>query len=315
VVAHSRDEVGQMALSFNKLQEEIGRAASGKEGARTGPDLPRLKQLLLNLLSNAVKYNREGGNITLTAGETSHGTLRLTVGDTGEGITSPGIEKLFTPFERLRAPDIATEGIGLGLAISKRIIELMGGEIGGNVTGCGYLRDYQRTGNASGGFSLRKQKRRSSYSRRREALPVACRSPACAHLGEVSRSTIALTNSAKALRCASLYSALLVTLDQRRWKAPSFSARLPNLSPLLFNGDEPRRRSGLAKQKTLRKVDADFTQRSQRPLHLHEFRYALDFQPMSDVVHHLHKDPFAVIVLGVLNKTPVDFQVIRDEIS
>jgi hypothetical protein len=59
--------------------------------------------VLLNLLSNAVKYNREGGNITLTAAETSHGTLRLTVGDTGEGITSPGIEKLFTPFERLRA--------------------------------------------------------------------------------------------------------------------------------------------------------------------------------------------------------------------
>jgi signal transduction histidine kinase/ActR/RegA family two-component response regulator len=93
-------------------------------------DMPRLKQVLLNLLSNAVKYNREGGSITLTAIETGRGTLRLTVRDTGIGISSLGIEKLFKPFERLSAGDSATEGIGLGLAISKRIIELMGGEIG-----------------------------------------------------------------------------------------------------------------------------------------------------------------------------------------
>ncbi len=93
-------------------------------------DLSRLKQVLLNMLSNAVKYNRDGGSITLTAAETSRGTLRLIVGDTGKGISTQGIEKLFMPFERLRAAETATEGIGLGLAISKRIIELMGGEIG-----------------------------------------------------------------------------------------------------------------------------------------------------------------------------------------
>jgi PAS domain S-box-containing protein len=93
-------------------------------------DEQRLKQVLLNLLSNAVKYNRAGGSVTLSVVETACGTLRLMISDNGPGIAPDDAAKLFIPFERLGAADSKIEGIGLGLAISKRLIELMGGEIG-----------------------------------------------------------------------------------------------------------------------------------------------------------------------------------------
>src|SRR5260370_39941439 len=81
----------------------------------------------------------------------------------------------------------------------------------------------------------------------------------------------------------------------------------------LLRRSESGRRSGLAKQKALGKVNADLAQFSQRRFKLDVFGYTLDFQPMSDVVHHLHKDPFAGIVLSVSDETPIDFQVVRDE--
>jgi signal transduction histidine kinase len=93
-------------------------------------DRDRLNQVFINLLSNAIKYNREGGAVTLEAEESSPGTLRVTVRDTGFGFQPEAAEKVFVPFERLRAGESGIEGIGLGLAISKRLIELMGGAIG-----------------------------------------------------------------------------------------------------------------------------------------------------------------------------------------
>jgi PAS domain S-box-containing protein len=93
-------------------------------------DQQRLKQVLLNLLSNAVKYNCAGGSVTLSVVETACGMLRLMISDNGPGIAPEDAAKLFIPFERLRAADSKIEGIGLGLAISKRLIELMGGKIG-----------------------------------------------------------------------------------------------------------------------------------------------------------------------------------------
>jgi len=92
-------------------------------------DRQRLNQVFLNLLSNAIKYNREGGSVTLTAEETSRGALRVLVRDTGLGFAPEDAQKVFIPFERLRAAT-KIEGVGLGLAISKRLIELMGGQIG-----------------------------------------------------------------------------------------------------------------------------------------------------------------------------------------
>jgi len=92
-------------------------------------DRQRLKQLLLNLLSNAVKYNREGGSVNVECTETG-GLIRLNVHDTGTGIPAHKLQRLFRPFERLGAEQGTVEGTGLGLALSKRLAELMGARIG-----------------------------------------------------------------------------------------------------------------------------------------------------------------------------------------
>jgi PAS domain S-box-containing protein len=93
-------------------------------------DRQRLKQVLLNLLSNAVKYNRRGGLVAVSCESVPTGRLRIKVSDTGSGIPADRLERLFTPFERLGAEDSTIEGTGLGLALSKRLIEVMGGALG-----------------------------------------------------------------------------------------------------------------------------------------------------------------------------------------
>lgn len=92
-------------------------------------DRQRLKQILLNLLSNAIKYNREGGSVIVTEAARDHSTLRVTVRDTGFGIDADEMPKVFGPFERLRGA-AGTKGSGLGLSISKRLVEAMSGGIG-----------------------------------------------------------------------------------------------------------------------------------------------------------------------------------------
>lgn len=93
-------------------------------------DRQRLKQVLLNLLSNAIKFNRSGGSVVLSCEETEGGKLRIEVLDTGPGISPDGMKKIFTPFERLGADGTDAGGTGLGLALSKRLMEAMGGTIG-----------------------------------------------------------------------------------------------------------------------------------------------------------------------------------------
>ncbi|HLW47044.1 MAG TPA: ATP-binding protein [bacterium] len=93
-------------------------------------DAQRLKQVLLNFLSNAIKYNHRGGIVTLGYEETPAGRLRIEVSDTGPGIPPDKMERLFIPFERLGAERTSTEGTGLGLALSKRLVEAMGGTLG-----------------------------------------------------------------------------------------------------------------------------------------------------------------------------------------
>lgn len=90
----------------------------------------RLKQVVLNLITNAIKYNRHGGNITLTSSLAADGRVRLSVTDTGMGLNSEQQALLFQPFERLGAERSGIEGTGIGLMISKSLIELMGGHIG-----------------------------------------------------------------------------------------------------------------------------------------------------------------------------------------
>jgi protein-histidine pros-kinase len=92
-------------------------------------DRQRLKQVFLNLLSNAVKYNRAGGDVRISGERTADESFRITVTDTGEGIAPQLMGDLFTPFSRLGAERRGVEGTGLGLALSKNIVEGMGGSI------------------------------------------------------------------------------------------------------------------------------------------------------------------------------------------
>jgi signal transduction histidine kinase/CheY-like chemotaxis protein len=91
-------------------------------------DRQRLKQILLNLLSNAVKYNRPGGRVELACGPVGDG-MRIQVLDTGPGIAAEVMDQLFVPFERLGSEQTGVEGAGLGLPLSRRLAEAMGGTL------------------------------------------------------------------------------------------------------------------------------------------------------------------------------------------
>jgi PAS domain S-box-containing protein len=92
-------------------------------------DHQRLKQVLLNLLTNGAKYTPAGGAVTVSCREVG-GRVRLAVRDTGVGIAADKLERVFTPFDRLGAERSGIEGTGLGLALSKRLVQAMRGVIG-----------------------------------------------------------------------------------------------------------------------------------------------------------------------------------------
>jgi CheY-like chemotaxis protein len=92
-------------------------------------DQSRLTQVLLNLLANAVKYNRPGGHVSISVGTGSAGRVRIAVADTGVGIEPALLARLFEPFDRRGAESSGVEGTGLGLALSKRLIDAMQGTI------------------------------------------------------------------------------------------------------------------------------------------------------------------------------------------
>ena len=89
----------------------------------------RLTQILLNLMTNAIKYNKDGGSIILSTQETTNGVVRISVTDTGQGIPRKKLGTIFTPFYRLEENDPKVKGVGIGLTITKRLVELMGGKI------------------------------------------------------------------------------------------------------------------------------------------------------------------------------------------
>jgi CheY-like chemotaxis protein len=92
-------------------------------------DNTRLKQVLINLLSNAIKYNRPNGKVTVTCAEYRPGRARISVADTGEGLSPEQLSQLFQPFNRLGKENSNEEGTGIGLVMTKRLIKLMGGKI------------------------------------------------------------------------------------------------------------------------------------------------------------------------------------------
>ena len=110
----------QICLSWH-MQDCAGRLARA--------DKTRLKQALLNLLSNAVKYNRHAGVVEVLC-TVDADTMRISVTDTGHGIPSERLQELFEPFNRLDAEGSDIEGTGIGLVITKQLVEMMGGTLG-----------------------------------------------------------------------------------------------------------------------------------------------------------------------------------------
>lgn len=115
------------------LARGIGLTIDVPAAAAVCADRVRLKQAILNLLSNAVKYNRESGSIHLEINEQSTAAglrQRISVTDSGVGIAAARLADVFQPFTRLQGEESGIEGTGIGLTITKRLVELMGGEIG-----------------------------------------------------------------------------------------------------------------------------------------------------------------------------------------
>ena len=100
---------------------------SGTTCARA--DEQRTKQVLLNLLSNAIKYNRSGGSVGVSVAGTGDEFVTVRITDTGHGIADEDLGRLFSPFDRLGAEQSPVEGTGLGLALSKLMVEAMHGHL------------------------------------------------------------------------------------------------------------------------------------------------------------------------------------------
>ena len=116
----------------NALADKRGIRLShrGLEGRSVRADHIRLKQALLNLISNAIKYNHEGGSVHIEVLDKGSDLLRILVTDTGPGISPERMTELFQPFKRLDAENSGIEGTGIGLTITRRIVEMMGGSVG-----------------------------------------------------------------------------------------------------------------------------------------------------------------------------------------
>lgn len=97
-------------------------------------DMTRLKQVVVNLLSNAIKYNRVGGMVEVTCDASAGPRTRVSIRDTGQGLSAEQLAELFQPFNRLGQEGGGVQGTGIGLVVCKRLVELMGGEIGAQST-------------------------------------------------------------------------------------------------------------------------------------------------------------------------------------
>ena len=111
-------------------------------------DRTRAKQVLINLLSNAIKYNRAGGTVSVSCAPGRRNSIRISVRDTGNGLTPEQLAQLFQPFNRLGQQGGAEEGTGIGLVLCRRLVELMGGVMGVESTvgkGSEFWYELQRT--------------------------------------------------------------------------------------------------------------------------------------------------------------------------
>lgn len=150
VLELNKIEVGRLSINFedvpaNKIIDEslqLVRILAQEKGVEilnqnTGEQLrnvwsdgTRLTQVLLNLLSNAIKYNHNDGTVTVSCQETPDQMLRISIADTGMGIPEDKQQYLFNPFERLGREGGEIEGTGIGLTITRQLIESLGGKVG-----------------------------------------------------------------------------------------------------------------------------------------------------------------------------------------
>jgi len=131
LVEHAVDEAIDLIRPMAAERKiKIQCSALPKSSPSVLADRQRLKQILLNLLSNAVKYNRDGGRVVVDLTAQDGDRFRVSVSDEGPGIPHDKRARLFSPFDRLGAENSTTQGTGLGLALSKRLTEAMGGTIG-----------------------------------------------------------------------------------------------------------------------------------------------------------------------------------------
>ena len=118
-------------LDMQAQQKGITVALSGLDVPRfIKADYTRVKQVFLNLLSNAIKYNKAGGAVTVACTARHAARIRISVRDTGMGLAAAQLAHLFEPFNRLGQETGKEDGTGIGLVVSKRLIELMNGAIG-----------------------------------------------------------------------------------------------------------------------------------------------------------------------------------------
>lgn len=145
----SRIEAGTMVLALKELDpvtmlDEIVRIMqpmaetyevtlelelADTAGLNVIADAQRLKQVILNLLSNSIKYNCRVGRVTVRCQNLNDSFVRLEVRDTGIGISAEKMTRLFTPFERLGAEQTGIEGSGIGLTLTKHLVEVMHGKL------------------------------------------------------------------------------------------------------------------------------------------------------------------------------------------
>jgi CheY-like chemotaxis protein len=123
-------ESAKALLAHNAAKRGIGIEIHLGSGARAViGDATRVKQILTNLLSNAVKYNREGGQVIVASRVADNGRVAVDVIDTGPGLAPQQLSQLFQPFNRLGREAGPIEGTGIGLVISLRLAQLMGGTL------------------------------------------------------------------------------------------------------------------------------------------------------------------------------------------
>ena len=125
ILQECRDMIAPLAS-----QRGIGMAFPDACPLNVLADRTRLKQILLNLLSNALKYNREQGQVAIECAPHAGGRVRVSVRDTGVGLDAEQLALLFQPFNRLGQEGGTEEGSGIGLVVTKRLVELMDGNIG-----------------------------------------------------------------------------------------------------------------------------------------------------------------------------------------